>query len=749
MSKPVTLEFVGDDGKLITSFNNLQKKANESEEKFSGTANKVSEHTDKIGGALTGMASKAVAFGATIAGVFAVDKIIDFGKEAIQGALDMQAATRVTEQVIKTTGGAAGVTAQHVDELSTKLSNLSGVDDDVIHSADNLLLTFTAVQNKAGEGNNIFDRATGSVLDMATAFHEDANSAAIQLGKALNDPIAGATALRRVGVQLTEQQQDQIKTFMKSGNVLGAQKIILDELAKETGGAAAAAADPWKRFTVVVENLQKEIGAKLLPYLTPLVTKLANELPKALDYATTAGRFLAGVWDTLVGGFQNPDAKFGPTVGLFERILLTIGALTSKGITFLKAAWDDLVGGFQNPEAKFGPTVSIFDRIFLSIGAFIGQVVGFVQQNPIPVLAAAATVLAVVVGVALVGAVQALIASLAVLFSPIVLIVAAIALLVGAVVYAYENFESFRNVVDAVIKFAEAQFQHLADFGRQIWPQVQEAAEHTFNAIRDVINAVLTVVRVLWDTFGQDIIRIAKGYWQIIQSVVEMAIGVVSNTIRLVLAIINGDWGKAWDALKGIVSSVFEGVKGIVSGAGNVLAGIVSGIGTAIGKAASGMFDGIKEAFRAVINWVIGKWNGLSFTTPKVHIPGTDSDVGGDKISVPQIPLLAKGGTALEAGLSIVGENGPEFAFLPKGATVQPPSTDLVSKVLARALTANRTSGGINSGQAPAPASTPSTGDSNQGSSTVWNVSVTPLSVDMDETDLVRTLKNVELLHNV
>jgi hypothetical protein len=155
--------------------------------------------SDGIEKASAGISEKVghhfAAIGAAIGGAFALNKVIEFGKGAIEGALEMQAATRVTEQVIKTTGGAANVTAAQLDSLSTHLSNLTGVDDDVIHSSENLILTFTAVRNTVGDGNDIFSQATSAALDMSTAFHEDLNSATIQLGKALQDPIAGATRM--------------------------------------------------------------------------------------------------------------------------------------------------------------------------------------------------------------------------------------------------------------------------------------------------------------------------------------------------------------------------------------------------------------------------------------------------------------------------------------------------------------------------------------------------------------------------
>src|SRR5260221_6088269 len=116
--------------------------------------------------------------------------------------------------------------------------NLTGIDDDVIRSGENMLLTFTNIKGKA------FDQASTAALDMATAMNngakpsaEQLSKTAIMLGKALNDPITGMGALHKVGVTLDDQQKKQIKTMMAAGDTAGAQGVILKELAKEFGGS--------------------------------------------------------------------------------------------------------------------------------------------------------------------------------------------------------------------------------------------------------------------------------------------------------------------------------------------------------------------------------------------------------------------------------------------------------------------------------------------------------------------------------
>ena len=226
----------------------------------------------------TGAAGKDVGntFGKSLlAGMGAVltaGVVIDFFKGAIAEAQEAAKVTRLTQAVIKSTGQAANVSAAQVADLAESMSELSGVDDEVIQSGANVLLTFTRIRNEAGKGNDIFDQGTEAALNLSAALGTDLQASMILVGKALNDPIAGLTALKKAGVQLTEQQKEQIRGFVEVGDVMSAQKIILAELTTQFGGAAAAAASPADKARVAWGNFQEEVGNKLLPTLNSLLT---------------------------------------------------------------------------------------------------------------------------------------------------------------------------------------------------------------------------------------------------------------------------------------------------------------------------------------------------------------------------------------------------------------------------------------------------------------------------------------------
>ena len=198
-----------------------------------------------------------------------------------------------TRAVLESTGRIAGVTAGHVDELANSLLRKTGIDDEAIKSSENLLLTFTNIRNVAGQNNDIFDQATVAALNLSTALGTDLRGATIQIGKALQDPIRGVTALRRAGVQLTKDQEAQIRTLVKTGRVMEAQKIILGELATQVGGAAEAAGDaqPWNRLRETIRNVQADLARQLLPTIENVVGRLQTWLDDTGNVARIQATF--------------------------------------------------------------------------------------------------------------------------------------------------------------------------------------------------------------------------------------------------------------------------------------------------------------------------------------------------------------------------------------------------------------------------------------------------------------------------
>jgi tape measure domain-containing protein len=194
----------------------------------------------------------------------------------------------------------------------------------------------------------------------------------------------------------------------------------------------------------------------------------------------------------------------------------------------------------------------------------------------------------------------------------------------------------------------------------QLWAAAQWVlnAALTANPIGLVIAAVVALGAAFViaykkvDWFREGVNAAFKG----VKNAVASALNWIRQNWPLVLSILTGPIGLA-------VTAIVKNWDKIVA--------TVKRLPGRIASAATGMWDGIKDAFRAAINWIIGAWNDLELRVPKIELPGMP-DIPGFGVSTPDIPLLASGGVIQRGGAAIVGERGPELVSLPAGAQVSP-----------------------------------------------------------------------------
>jgi replicative DNA helicase len=140
------------------------------------------------------------------------------------------------EALIKATGTAAQQTGTDIEAMARDigigtLASVQGARD-----AAGVLLTFKAI------AGSTFEETLKLTQDLAAVGFGSMKTAALQLGKALEDPETGLSALRRVGVSFTEQQKEQIKVLAMTGRQMEAQAIIIQTLKDQVGGAGEGAA---------------------------------------------------------------------------------------------------------------------------------------------------------------------------------------------------------------------------------------------------------------------------------------------------------------------------------------------------------------------------------------------------------------------------------------------------------------------------------------------------------------------------
>jgi hypothetical protein len=195
--------------------------------------------------------------------------------------------------VIAATGQAAGVTADAAFKMAKGLQSFTTFSDDLILDAQAVILTFKNIKGQ------VFERATALTLDLATELGKDLKSSAILFGKVLNDPVRNMSALSIAGVQFGKAQEKLIKELAKSGDLQGAQTVILDELESTYGGVAAQAALGTGGFEILanqITDLAQELGKVIAADLIPVIKGLSDlgpDLTESGFVQTTIEVFIA------------------------------------------------------------------------------------------------------------------------------------------------------------------------------------------------------------------------------------------------------------------------------------------------------------------------------------------------------------------------------------------------------------------------------------------------------------------------
>jgi hypothetical protein len=198
-------------------------------------------------------------------------------------------------------GDQSDAVAERLNNLADKIELQTGLDGNAIQLTQAKLLTFKELANTADELGGNFDRATQAAVDMAAAGFGTAEQNAVQLGKALNDPINGLAALRRSGITFTEEEKAKIKALAESNRMHEAQALVLAAIEKQVGGTAAATADATVQIKAALNQGFEEVGK-------PLAEALASLTPQFLEFVEMAKPKLAEAGQFLVAMFRSGEA---------------------------------------------------------------------------------------------------------------------------------------------------------------------------------------------------------------------------------------------------------------------------------------------------------------------------------------------------------------------------------------------------------------------------------------------------------
>lgn len=651
--------------------------------------------------------------------------------DSVKDAMAHQQVMDQTAQVVKSTGGAAGMTTNALNDLASSLSHVTKFSDDTIQNGENLLLTFTGI------GKDVFPQTTKTMLDMAQAMGGDTKGAAIMLGKALNDPTTGLSALSRVGVTFNDEQKKLIQTYMAHNEVAKAQGVMLQELQREFGGSAEAAGKTFGGQLQIAQNrmeeLKQKIGMALLPMLTqmmgfvsdyamPILTAFGNwftstAVPALQNFGDMLGKafnsypiqvlvamtgslvrqfgflfdILGGMGRTILGQFGIDLGGIGKQAqSLATGAILTLDdfvtQLSYKVRDFAKflqgANFSGIISGVQQVggtlNSQFGPAIKNivsmlqgqFGQSLQFAGGEIKELAHWFQTSLWPAIQQAMPGFLRLAQVLLTTVVPAAIQLRGMIQDLVEHAFRALLPILEKVIPPMIVMAGIiANDVAAAIKFL---MPYILDAAKAIEVFVSGLIDRLAPIALNVFNTIAAAVKSFsasWAIVWPGIAEVLKGVWDMIVGVIKVAWALISGIINIGLDILSGNWSGVWKDIKNTVAGVWDGIKTYIQGALEGIKGVIDTVWSTVSGKVSQPFKDAWNAIKPIFDNISGAIN---------NIKGMADNVKNGATSVVNtitsfLPGHADGIVDNPVGhVAWVGERGRELMYVPRGASIIP-----------------------------------------------------------------------------
>ena len=313
---------------------------------------------DKVGRSFSGVAGQLKTLVSALAIGAAFRAVIIAASEAQQAVAQLEA-------ILKSTGRYTPELAQNLTGYAAELQKITTYGDEAIISMQSLLLTFTRI------GGDEFTRAQMAVLNVATALKTDLKTAALQVGKALNDPVLGMTALSRSGIQFSEAQKATVKELMAVNDIAGAQKVILAELETQFGGSAEAARNTLGGALTALKNafddlLEGDSGGGGVKGTTQAIEELIQLLqnPETIKNAQTLANAMVTAFEKVLTAISK-TVEFTKWLG--EELASQVYGVAGDDITRLEKNLDSAKEKLKELEDGY-KAVAFADKLLGKVG---------------------------------------------------------------------------------------------------------------------------------------------------------------------------------------------------------------------------------------------------------------------------------------------------------------------------------------------------------------------------------------------
>lgn len=553
-------------------------------DKFDKTLDDVSDSSNDASNSMSDSFKK---IGAAVTTYFAVDKVVDFGKQVVEAAANVSAEASAFEQIM---GGYSNTAQEKMNEIA---DNTGMVASRLTPYMTSMTAKFKGLGFDIGEATDLASDGLNLAADAAAFWDMSLDDSMSHLNSFINGSYEGGEA---IGLFANDTQ---MASYAVSQGLVKQTKdwASLDEATKQATRLEYA------------QNMMKASGA---------VGQAAKESSQYANVQANLNekwrQFKAQIGEPLLENVVNPAMQ-------------KLSGLVDKAST-----------GFQDLQKWVSENKTLLSVLGGVIGAVAVGMETFAIKTKIAAIASEMHKAA-----ALKEKLAVLGLNGAMLTSPVTWIVAGIVALIAVFVILWNKCEGFRNfwinlwdkiktAFAPVIEFVKSSFESLKEklqtrivpALQDLWAAIKEKVLPVLSLIWDyvqiyiqpafewlktglgnikiVFQTIFTVIKTIVSTAFENIKTVITTVWNNIKIVISTVLDVIKNIIKLATSIIKGDWKGAWEAIKGIFSSIWNGIKGIVSNVWNAIKSIFSNNLNAIKSSVSTVFNGVKAVIQNTIN---------------------------------------------------------------------------------------------------------------------------------------------------
>lgn len=560
----------------------------------------------------------------------------NFLSDCTTGVKELERANSRLNTLMMNVSGTTQTQVQDIISYGDELERVTTIEGDATVAGASQLATFQLQ-------SSTIKKLLPSLQDLAVSSYgvsvsqEQMQSMANLVGKVMT---GSASALTRYGVTMDENQKKILQTGTESERAA----VLVDVLGQNFGGLAQSMAKTDEGKAIQLRNLwgsvKDVIGSGVLPIYQSFVSFAVSKIPTVTNAVSSFVQTAQGIYNKIkpaIDNFKNAVSGAAQNIGNAFGSIDTAGisniftGVLSTGINVISKIIE-VAGKFVSIIVNNWP--SLKPGIMILVGAFVAYKAKMLAlKTTLTAVSTAQKILNVVMNA-----------------NPAIKAIAIITGLVTVFMLLWNKCEGFRNFFINMWNDMKGQVQLFIN----IFNAVKNGIANGLNAAKQVVSEKLGNIKSAYEEHGGGIKGIAAAGMEAVKMQYEAGYNFLNK-------ITGGKFGEMLNTVKEKFTNIKDSIVGIWEG---------------IKSKTSEIWGGIVGGIKGFINKIIDRINVLIRGANKIQfdVPDWVPGMGGKKFgfNIPEIPQLAHGGVIQRPGTVMVGERGPEYLSLPKGAQVTP-----------------------------------------------------------------------------